>query len=118
MCATCPALKTSPAANTQIDARRCSGFKFQLREVDREELEENIITANADDEVDGIIVYYPIFGNRRDQYLQQILDVSKDVEGLSHRYIFNMYQNIRFLDDQKQQKSILVPLPSSMCVWG
>lgn len=88
-----------------------SGFKFELREVDREELEEALITANLDREVDGIIVYYPIFNNRQDQYLQQIVDVSKDVEGLSHRYIFNMYQNIRFLDENQTKKSILPCTP-------
>lgn len=88
-----------------------SGFEFQLREVDREELEDAIIAANHDNAVDGIIVYYPIFNNRQDQYLQQIVDVSKDVEGLSHRYIFNMYQNIRFLDPHNQKKSILPCTP-------
>jgi methylenetetrahydrofolate dehydrogenase (NAD+) len=90
---------------------RTSGIRFDLRQVDREELEDHIITANNDDLVDGIIVYYPIFNNRQDQYLQQIVDVSKDVEGLSHRYIFNMYQNIRFLDPEESQKSILPCTP-------
>ena len=88
-----------------------SGFGFELREVDREDLEQHILAANHDDAVDGIIVYYPIFNNRQDQYLQQITDVSKDVEGLSHRYIFNMYQNIRFLDEDMLQKSILPCTP-------
>ena len=88
-----------------------SGFDFELREVDRELLEENLLAANQDTRVDGIIVYYPIFGNRQDQYLQQIVDVGKDVEGLSHRYIFNMYQNVRFLDEGQLQKSILPCTP-------
>lgn len=57
------------------------------------------------------MVYYPIFGDRQDQYLQQIVDVSKDVEGLSHQYIFNMYQNIRYLDDERLKKSILPCTP-------
>ncbi len=74
-------------------------------------MEETIVIANADQAIDGIIVYYPIFNNRQDQYLQQIVDVSKDVEGLSHRYIFNMYQNIRFLDEAQAQKSILPCTP-------
>ena len=52
-----------------------------------------------------------MFGNRQDHYLQQIIDVSKDVEGLSHVYVFNLYQNIRFLDDEKLQKSILPCTP-------
>lgn len=88
-----------------------SGFQFELREVEREELENALITANKDDEVDGIIVYYPIYNNRQDQYLQNIVDLSKDVEGLTHRYIFNMYQNIRFLDDAQSQKSVLPCTP-------
>lgn len=85
-----------------------SGFKFELREVDREMLEDYIEEANREAQVDGIIVYYPVFGGSRDLYLRNITDVSKDVEGLAHRYIFNMYRNIRFLDDQRTQKSILV----------
>ncbi|KAL1855629.1 Methylenetetrahydrofolate dehydrogenase [NAD(+)] [Paecilomyces lecythidis] len=105
-----------PAARMYADwtAKTCSenGFRYSLREVSKETIEEAILAANADNEVDGIIVYYPIFNNRQDQYLQQIVDVSKDVEGLSHRYIFNMYQNIRFLDPEtKRQKSILPCTP-------
>jgi len=88
-----------------------SGFRFELREIDREELEGHILAANTDDSVDGIIVYYPIFNNRQDQYLQQVTDIRKDVEGLSHRYIFNLFQNIRFLYEQKLQKSILPCTP-------
>ncbi|KAE8351992.1 hypothetical protein BDV28DRAFT_135927 [Aspergillus coremiiformis] len=89
-----------------------NGFHYSLRQVEREDLEEAILAANVDTNVDGIIVYYPIFNNRQDQYLQQIVDVSKDVEGLSHRYIFNMYQNIRFLDPEtKRQKCILPCTP-------
>jgi methylenetetrahydrofolate dehydrogenase (NAD+) len=83
-----------------------------MRQVSRDDIEESIIAANTDDSIDGIIVYYPIFNNRQDQYLQQIVDATKDVEGLSHRYIFNMYQNIRFLDGEaKRQKSILPCTP-------
>lgn len=69
------------------------------------------MAANHDDSIDGIIVYYPIFNDRQDQYLQQIIDVNKDVEGLSHRYIFNLYQNNRFLDEEKVQKSLLPCTP-------
>ncbi len=82
-----------------------------MRDVDREELEGHILAANNDERIDGIIVYYPIFNSRQDQYLQQITDVSKDVEGLSHRYIFNLYQNNRFLDEEKMQKSVLPCTP-------
>lgn len=88
-----------------------SGFQYTRRDVTKEDIEGAILAANADASIDGIIVYYPIFNSRQDQYLQQIVDVSKDVEGLSHRYVFNMYQNIRFLDDAATQKSILPCTP-------
>ncbi|KAF3938524.1 hypothetical protein ABW19_dt0207204 [Dactylella cylindrospora] len=88
-----------------------NGFDFELREVDKEELEEAVIAANSDKSVDGAIIYFPVFGTRQDQYLQQLLDLTKDVEGLSHKYIFNMYQNIRFLDAAQTQKSILPCTP-------
>ena len=67
--------------------------------------------ANQDVSIDGIIVYYPIFNNRQDQYLQQVTDDSKDVEGLSHRYIFKLYHNERFLDELQTQKSLLPCTP-------
>ncbi|KAI4219848.1 MAG: hypothetical protein L6R36_008033 [Xanthoria steineri] len=104
-----------PAARLYADwtHKTCeeNGFQFSLREVDREDLEGQILAANEDEKVDGIIVYYPIFNSRQDQYLQQLIEVGKDVEGLSHRYVFNMYQNIRFLDEHKLQKSILPCTP-------
>jgi methylenetetrahydrofolate dehydrogenase (NAD+) len=104
-----------PAAQVYADwtgkTARENGFEYTLRTVAKDDAEETIIAANNDDAVDGIIVYYPIFNNRQDQYLQQIVELSKDVEGLSHQYIFNMYQNIRFLDDNQMQKSILPCTP-------
>ncbi|CDR37207.1 CYFA0S01e08460g1_1 [Cyberlindnera fabianii] len=87
------------------------GFKYELRVVDKEELEEAIIDANNDDSVDGIMVYFPVFGNRQDQYLQQVVSLEKDVEGLNHKYIQNMYHNTRFLDAEEKQKSILPCTP-------
>lgn len=62
-------------------------------------------------EVDGIIIYFPVFGTPQDSYLQQLTVPTKDVEGLSHRYLFNMYQNRRFLDVAKTQKSLLPCTP-------
>jgi methylenetetrahydrofolate dehydrogenase (NAD+) len=89
----------------------CSGFAFSLRTVDKEALEDMILAANVDPEVDGIIIYFPVFNNRQDSYLQQLTVAEKDVEGLSHRYLFNMYQNTRFLDVAQTQKSLLPCTP-------
>lgn len=88
-----------------------NGFAFDLRTVTRDSIEEHLLEANNDTAVHGIIVYYPIFRNRQDQYLQNIVSPQKDVEGLSHQFVFNLYQNIRFLDDAQTQKSILPCTP-------
>lgn len=91
-----------------------SGFEFDLRVVEKEQIEDAILAANEDKSVNGIIVYYPIFPrpSTQDQYIQQLVALEKDVEGLSHKYVFNMYQNIRFLDPPyNKQKSILPCTP-------
>ncbi|KAG9016195.1 hypothetical protein FRB93_011669 [Tulasnella sp. JGI-2019a] len=65
--------------------------------VDGEGLESSIIEANEDSDVDGIMVYYPIFGGLQDHYLQQVVSPFKDVEGLNTKFHFNLYHNIRFI---------------------
>lgn len=87
------------------------GFTYELRKVDKDDLEEEIIAANNDDNVDGIMVYFPVFGGGQDLYIQQVLSSEKDVEGLSHIFIQNMYHNIRYLDEAETQKSILPCTP-------
>ena len=42
-----------------------SGFRFELREVTKEDLEDEIMIADADDDIDGIMVYFPVFGDRQ-----------------------------------------------------
>ena len=81
-------------------------------------MEEAILEANEEEGVDGIMVstagarrkvswgklgltcragragcqvYYPIHGGSRDQYLQQCVSPLKDVEGLHHQFLFNLY---------------------------
>lgn len=88
-----------------------SGFNFDLRKVDKEDLEEGIIAANNDDKVDGILVYYPIWvGNHsQDKYIKETVALSKDVEGLCHTHLFNMYHNVRFLDPPANLKKSILP---------
>ncbi|XP_015790317.1 methylenetetrahydrofolate dehydrogenase [NAD(+)]-like [Tetranychus urticae] len=63
------------------------GIKFELRQVEREDLEEGIIEANEDRRVDGVMVYYPVFGGGHDQYIQNCVSPFKDVEGLCHNIL-------------------------------
>ncbi|KAI0722594.1 NAD(P)-binding protein [Earliella scabrosa] len=71
-----------------------------------EGVEEAIIEANEDETVDGIMVYYPIFGVQQDHYLQQIVSPFKDVEGLHFKFHYNLYHNIRFLEPKTLASSL------------
>jgi len=97
----------------EFTRRTCEdvGVEFVLREIgaaagDKEGregdvgVEEAIIDANEDEEIDGIMVYYPIYGAQRDHYLQQVVSPRKDVEGLNTKFHYNLYHNIRYIDPQ------------------
>jgi hypothetical protein len=45
-----------------------SGISFDLRRCPRTELEEQIMNANQDSSVHGIMVYYPVFGDPQVRY--------------------------------------------------
>lgn len=48
-------------------AKTCAetGVEFELRTVDKNDLEEKITEANEDAAVNGIMVYYPVFGGKQ-----------------------------------------------------
>ncbi|KAF8607892.1 NAD(P)-binding protein [Ceratobasidium sp. AG-I] len=115
-------LSTSSAPSrsyAQFTKKTCEaiGVEFVLKEVggaldggvDGEGVEEAIIEANEDSNVDGIMVYYPIFGGSQDHYLQQVVSPFKDVEGLHVKFHYNLYHNIRFI---RPQSLLGVPGPA------
>lgn len=82
-------------------------LRFELREVEEHELEEKLEQANQDPDVHGIMIYYPVFGQRpsfhgpsHDDYLRDCVSLFKDVEGLCHFYRRALYRNKRFVDGQ------------------
>lgn len=85
------------------------GFDFELRKVDKNELEVELVRANKDDAVHGIMVYFPVFGDRHDNYLQQLIAPEKDVEGLNFLYYHNLYHNVRFLDAPENAQKLVIP---------
>lgn len=91
------------------------GFTYDLVKVDKNDLESALINANSNDDVNGIMVYFPVFGDNQDQYLQQLISPEKDVEGMNFLYYHNLYHNVRFLDPPiNEQKSILPCTPLAM----
>lgn len=91
------------------------GFTYDLVQVDKNDLESALIGANSNKDVHGIMVYFPVFGDNQDQYIQQLISPEKDVEGLNFLYYHNLYHNVRFLDPPtNEQKSILPCTPLAM----
>lgn len=96
------------AAYTRKGCERV-GIEFELREVPRLTLEDEIARINQDPEVHGVLIYYPIFGVARDNYLKDLVDPRKDIEGLSTHWIKRLYNNQR--TDDAGHKAILPCTP-------
>ena len=101
----------------KMTKRACerNGVTFELRRPERVDLEAAVIDANADPAVHGILIYYPVFGAALDSYLRDVISCEKDVEGLSHRYRYSLYHNIRELDAGSGKKCVL-PCTPLACV--
>lgn len=87
------------------------GVHFDLRTLHRLEVEAQIQAANQDPSVHGVLVYYPVFGTGQDRYLSDLVDPHKDVEGLNMHWARCLYDNVRFVDDDKTKKAILPCTP-------
>jgi methylenetetrahydrofolate dehydrogenase (NAD+) len=94
-------------------AKSCkqTGVVFDLMKIDKLALEDNILKANADKTVNGIMIYYPVFGDHFDLYLQNRVSYLKDVEGLSQVAVQNVYRNKRFVDKDSMMKTIIPCTP-------
>lgn len=49
---------------TQLSCQEV-GIEFELRQMQREDLEETVVEANNDPTIHGIMIYYPVFGDRQ-----------------------------------------------------
>ncbi|OBZ84784.1 Methylenetetrahydrofolate dehydrogenase [NAD(+)] [Choanephora cucurbitarum] len=59
-----------------------TGIDFELRKIDKHSINDHIEKANMDQQINGIMVYYPVFGHEVDNQLQNKISPLKDVEGL------------------------------------
>mmetsp|Transcript_13055 Transcript_13055/g.31155 ORF Transcript_13055/g.31155 Transcript_13055/m.31155 type:complete len:354 (+) Transcript_13055:3-1064(+) len=113
---------SDPAAKKYAEwtgkAMVADSLRFELREVEESNLEDELEKANKDPEVDGIMIYYPVFGQRpsfhggsHDDYLRDTVSPFKDAEGLNHFYRRALYQNKRAVDSLGVKKCVLPCTP-------
>lgn len=96
-----------------------TGFHYELRRVERLALENEVLSANADPDVHGIFIYFPIFNNQEDDYLRNLVHYTKDVEAGSSYWTRKMSANERVIaagtaepgheSDPAAQKKALLP---------
>ncbi|MFX4273685.1 bifunctional methylenetetrahydrofolate dehydrogenase/methenyltetrahydrofolate cyclohydrolase [Propionibacteriaceae bacterium Y1685] len=103
-----------PAATYARYARRgCEavGIDLDVRLVPPAEVEGAVAAANVDPDVDGIFSYYPLIDRAGDRWLRELVDPRKDVEGLHSFWSRLLYENHRFVDDQRSIRAILPCTP-------
>lgn len=106
-------------------AFNAEGLRFELRECDQMEVEDELERLNCDPEVHGIMIYYPCFGQNpsfhggsHDDYLRDSVSCHKDVEGLNHYYRRALFKNQRCVDEAGTKKCVLpcTPLAVVKCL--
>lgn len=85
------------------------GIEYDLRQVERLELEDAIRAANADSATHGVFIYFPVFHNQQDSYLRNLVDFRKDIEAGSMYWVSKLYANDRFAIDGDPTKKALLP---------
>ena len=74
-----------------------NGIQFELHTIDKMDLEQRISNANTDNRINGIMIvplfvlyihcitkdqYYPVFNSQQDQYIQNTVNIMKDVSSV------------------------------------
>lgn len=86
-----------------------AGFQYELRQVQRLQLEAEIIAANEDPAVHGIFVYFPVFANQEDDYLRNLVHYTKDIEAGSLYWTRKLSANDRLATEDDSRKKALIP---------
>ena len=85
------------------------GITYDLVQVERLDLEQAIMEANADDGVHGVFIYFPVFHSQQDSYLRNLVDYRKDIEAGSHYWVRKLYANDRFAIAGDTTRKALLP---------
>ena len=83
------------------------GFDLGLVRNDLADIEARITRANKDPSIHGIFVFYPIFNDGKDKEIKELIDPTKDIEGLSSYWSKKLYLDERYIDKDKKKKAIL-----------
>jgi 5,10-methylene-tetrahydrofolate dehydrogenase/methenyl tetrahydrofolate cyclohydrolase len=101
-----PSLSYARATQKQFDS---VGIHYDLRHIERLDLEQAIEGANEDPDIHGIFIYFPVFHGQHDSYLRNLVDYRKDIEAGSTFWTKKIYVNERFAFDTDASSKALLP---------
>ncbi len=101
-----PSIAYARATQKQFDD---VGIHYDLRQIERLQLEEHITELNDNPQVHGIFIYFPIFQNQQDDYLRNMVDFRKDIEAGSRYWTKKLYANDRLAIEGEPTKKALLP---------
>jgi 5,10-methylene-tetrahydrofolate dehydrogenase/methenyl tetrahydrofolate cyclohydrolase len=87
------------------------GVTMDLWQLEPARVGAAIREANADPEVDGIFLYYPLVDPVEDRWVRELVDPRKDVEGMHSFWSRLLYENRRYVDDAGSLRAILPCTP-------
>lgn len=87
------------------------GITLDLRSLEPAAARKAVAKANGDPSIQGIFVFYPIFGDERDAVLKASVEPHKDIEGLSPFWMKKLYDDERHIDAGRTKKAILPCTP-------
>lgn len=85
------------------------GFDYDLRQIKRLELEQEILSANENPDIHGVFIYFPVFSSQEDDYLRNLVHFTKDIEAGSRYWTRKLTINDRLATEGDQQKKALLP---------
>jgi 5,10-methylene-tetrahydrofolate dehydrogenase/methenyl tetrahydrofolate cyclohydrolase len=88
-----------------------AGISMDIWEVAPQQAASAILKANADPDIDGIFLYYPLSDPVEDRWLRELVDPRKDVEGMHSFWSRLLYENRRYVDDGGSLRAILPCTP-------
>lgn len=97
--------------------RMLSGVHFHLMKLSPENVATYIRAININNSIHGIIVYYPIFGDKRDDEIRQLVAPSKDVEGLNHQSLPRFTDVAEVSSPPQQQGRSIIPCTPRAVTW-
>jgi methylenetetrahydrofolate dehydrogenase (NADP+)/methenyltetrahydrofolate cyclohydrolase len=106
---------SDPASITYCNYARSGcedvGINFKLINATPDSVVPILSEVNSDENIHGIFIYYPIWGDVRDADIRDTVSPEKDVEGLTSYWIRKLYANDRFDGEENQYKAILPCTP-------